>query len=635
MTVAALGGCASGNPNPETERELQVVDVEFDHTTVVHSSVLRFHLRNTSDRQATLGSVRMSGSLGNGRELDERIYLPVDRIGDRGDLVINLRVADQLWEVVDPDPTRTLSGRIDIELEDEIGAFAVGEVDGLALRFRAEYAPEVTPIPSGRDVYPGERLEISGEGFLRPEEGKTWAVVDAGRVTFDDDSSRTVANARVAVEWDGSRHQALLPVSPAIFGVRTGEFSGSLRFENELDTGELFEGTQQPNFVARLNRPRIEGLSPDRGSRGQKITITGRGFVEPAEDTSAGTYFSLVGVLSPAAGGPGIVIDADPIIISPYRVLDNRTVEQDVSYSVNPATRSITGLGAVPGRFEGTITPYIYRGAEEQAGEPWDGTFEVLPTRQVVHVKYLPGFSQALQRYGLGIVEEEIRARVLEVLRRDYQGANVVITDEEPEDFIEFTTIEVGGPDPSGLLNFGYDNSFNDGGKDVGNLYLSDYLGGVNRHSADAGYLPFGGVFIESFIAFSPTLYPDNFGTSSEFDVVLEGFMPALGGSPIAADEWPQGDRVVAIGNAINLMGNLTGHTASHEVGHALGLAHFPMTVENFDERFHNDPPGPNLIMDAGSDRPFNERAEINGAGPATFSDENLSYLQQILPLVE
>ena len=84
--------------------------------------------------------------------------------------------------------------------------------------------------------------------------------------------------------------------------------------------------------------------------------------------------------------------------------------------------------------------------------------------------------------------------------------------------------------------------------------------------------------------------------------------------------------------NAILLMGNLTGHTAGHELGHAFGLAHFPETVENFAQRFHNDPPGPGLIMDAGSDRPFNERAELNGEGPAKFSDENLDYLKRILP---
>ena len=639
LCVAALVGCfascASGEPGDEPQRAITIVDIAFDQTTVVRSSVLRFQFLDTADRQAVLGSVRMSGSLGEGRELDERIYLPVDRIGDKGDLVIDLRVADQLWDLVAAAPTRTLSGRIDLELEDEIGVFAVGSVDGLGLRFRAAYPPRVTPMTTGRDVFPDERLAISGDGFLRPEEGTTWAIVDAGRVTFEDGASRTVRNARVPVEWDGARDRALLPVSPSIFGVRSGAFAGSLRFENELDTGESFGGSEQAEYSAHLRRPRIDSLSPDRGSRGQKITIAGRGFVRPASDTSAGTYFALEGVLRPTEGGGDIVIDNDPVIITPFRVVDETRVEQDVSYSVDPVSRTLTGLGAVPGVFDGTITPYIYRGNEEQAGDPWRGTFEVLPTRQVVRVRYLPGFSRALSQYGLGVVESEVRDRIMAVIVRDYAATNLEVTVDEPQDFIEYTTIEIGGPDPSGLLNFGYDNSFNEGGKDVGNLYLSDYLGGVNRHSQDAGYLAYGGVFIESFIAFSPRLYPNNFGTSAEFDVVLSPFMPALGGEPVRDSEWPEGGRVVAVRSAIHMMGNLIGHTASHEIGHALGLAHFPPTVENFAERFHNDPPGARLIMDAGSDRPFTERAELGGDGPARFSDENLRYLQRILPRVE
>src|SRR5690606_38649031 len=130
-------------------------------------------------------------------------------------------------------------------------------------------------------------------------------------------------------------------------------------------------------------------------------------------------YFSLTGELQPAAGGPSIDVDDGDLIVSPFRVVNEQLVEQDVAYGVDPVSNNLTGLGAVPGTFRGTITPYIYRGNEEQAGEPWTGSFEVLPTLQVVFVKYLPGFSRALSQYGLGEYEAEVRARVLEVLKRD------------------------------------------------------------------------------------------------------------------------------------------------------------------------------------------------------------------------
>ena len=632
--AASFASCAESRPEP-ADREVRDIAIEFSRTTVVHSSVLRFRFLDTADRQATLATVRLSGSLGGGRALDEEFVLPVGHVDPDGDLIAELPVADRLWALVEPDPERTFSGHIELSLEDPIGTFAAGEVDSVALRFHAEYGPEVTPILSDRAVYPNQHLKVSGTGFLRPEEGNTWAVVDTGSVSFPDGTSRVVTNARVALVWTGSREEAALPISPAIFGVSVSEFSGGIRFENELETGEVFRGNAQADFQASLRAPRIDALSPESGSRGQKITVEGRGFVHADAEVDSGTYFVLAGTLTPddPAIAPIVLRDEHRLIISPHRVVDETTVEQEVAYQVDPDTHAVTGLGAVPGVFEGAITPWIFRGDEQQEGEPWEGQFRVLPTKQVVYVKFLDGFTSALNQYGLGVVEDEICARILSVLRRDYDGVNIEFVDAYPDDFVVFTTIEVGGPDPSGLLNFGYDNSFNDGGKDIGNRFLGDYLGGVNRHSADAGYLPYGGVFIESFTAFSARLFPDNRGTAPEFDRVLGPFMPVLGGRPVLAGEWPDGPRTAAIENAIDMIGNLAGHTASHEIGHSLGLAYFPESVEDFEKRFHNDPPGPDLIMDAGGDRPFNERAEMSGQGPTRFSDDNRRYLQAILPL--
>lgn len=634
LLIALAASCASGEAGEEQERLVDFVQIEFDQNTVVHSSVLTFRFLDTARREARLAEIHFSGSLGEGRAIDEVLSVPVDRIGDDGDLVAHLRVSDGLWELVNPDPDRTLTGQVELALVDEIGVFARGDVKSTALRFRSEFPPEVVPLQSGRAIYPNSRISVSGENFLRPEEGTSWAIVDTGRVRFPDGATRQVTNARVALEWEGDRRRAALPVSPAIFGVMVGEFEGGLRFENELKTGEKFPGNSQPSYTATIRAPEINEISPEAGSRGQKVSIIGHGFVEPDTRLRTGTYLVVEGELQPRDPAvPPISLRGDSTIVKiPYAVQDGETIIQDVWYSVDPATRALTGLGAFPGTFTGTMTPVVFQGEDEQIGSTWSGTFTVLPTRQEVHVKFLPGFSRALRQYGLGAVESDVRDRIFAVLERDYSGVNAGFDDEEPTDFIEFTTIEIGGPDPSGLLNFGYDNSFNDGGKDLDNLYLSDYLGGVNRHSQDAGYLPFGGVFIESFIAFSPRLFPEGFGTSEEFDRVLSPFMPALGGTPVSEDEWPDGPRAAAVANAIDMMGNLTGHTASHEIGHALGLAYFPASVEGFDERFHNDPPGRNQIMDAGADRPFEERAELNGAGPSKFSPDNLRYLQSILP---
>ena len=73
-------------------------------------------------------------------------------------------------------------------------------------------------------------------------------------------------------------------------------------------------------------------------------------------------------------------------------------------------------------------------------------------------------------------------------------------------------------------------------------------------------------------------------------------------------------------------LGNLIGNTVGHEIGHSLGLA-------NIDGEFHNVGDSGPYIMDAGVYRPFEERAEIDGLGPAVFSPTNREYLEAVLPV--
>ena len=48
--------------------------------------------------------------------------------------------------------------------------------------------------------------------------------------------------------------------------------------------------------------------------------------------------------------------------------------------------------------------------------------------------------------------------------------------------------------------------------------------------------------------------------------------------------------------------------------------------------RYHNMD-GDGHIMDAGIERSFKQRAELDGQGPEVFSPENRAYLEEILPL--
>jgi hypothetical protein len=76
-------------------------------------------------------------------------------------------------------------------------------------------------------------------------------------------------------------------------------------------------------------------------------------------------------------------------------------------------------------------------------------------------------------------------------------------------------------------------------------------------------------------------------------------------------------------------LANLIGTTISHEIGHSVGLAN----PDGGD--FHHLSDAPNRLMDSGSSRSFEERAELAGSGPGQFCDEAYLYLRSILPSTE
>jgi hypothetical protein len=254
---------------------------------------------------------------------------------------------------------------------------------------------------------------------------------------------------------------------------------------------------------------------------------------------------------------------------------------------------------------------------------PQEAVFTVAPQKQVVYISYLPGFTDALRLFGLRNMEAAVRSRILEVATRDYQGISVEFRSTRPTDFVEYSVIEVGGEDPNHQGLLGLDATM---GKDTGNLYFDDVIGGNNADSRESGHYAFGGVFVDSFLAFSPRADNPMPIASQRFDDLFGPFMPSQGGTPVEAEEYPGGARANAIEQAVRALGSMLGNTVSHEVGHTLGLAAGPADL------FHNPVPAPNQMMDGGSDRPFEERAEIDGLGPATWSPDDLLYLQQILP---
>lgn len=500
----------------------------------------------------------------------------------------------------------------------------------LSTRVQLTLGSNLTPVVAALGegvVYLGDEIVVSGSGFLHQDEGTSELLFDGVVELAETNTQVPVAKTRALLDVR-SRSEARLRIGPELFGVLPGKFRGAIFLRNTGKDGSVTTSASLPLDSLVLKATRIDGLTPSSVSRGQRLTIFGRGFLELDAQLQTSTLFQLEGTLHTREG----VIDftgQQSLLLVPTDVGDNTRLEYVLRVRRN-AEGTIEGLGSRWGRFSGTVSPIVLYGKVAFWGSGLPVEFQIAPPKQVVYLRYLPGFSEALDQFGLRVLEREVKDRVLEVVRRDYAGINIRFDESPPLDFAEYSTVEIGGVDPNHANLFGIDNTCRgDDCKDVGNLFLDDVIGGLNATSQRQGYYPYGGIFVASFLQFSLTLGAEtNPLASSRFDEIFSFCVPSLGGTLVTADELADGPRRAQIDEAVRVLGNLIGNTITHEVGHSLGLA-------AIDGAFHNDGDNPGWIMDSGVFRSFAERAEIDGAPTPVFAPYNRAYLEFVLPMEE
>ncbi|MGM0576815.1 MAG: hypothetical protein ACQEXJ_13910 [Myxococcota bacterium] len=487
-------------------------------------------------------------------------------------------------------------------------------------------AEELTPTVTGlepTELHPGDRLVLSGDGFLHPGEGVSLVAFDGVFTTTVPPSSQPVEGLVVPGEPGDSmsRDRLELTLTPDLFGIRPGTFEGNVRVVNSAaDGAESASEALAPGPLV-LHRPEVDEVTPTSASRGQLVEVHGRGLLPADGRLQAGTLLVLEGTFEPARGPTESWTGVDAQALFPD-MQPNNAVAAVVLRVDQDEDGDLVGLGRRAGVFEGTVSPLLFFGPDAVTGHGLPLTFTVEPPRQVVHLRFLPTFDDALAEFGLLAEREAVIRRILEVTARDYAGINIAFTVEPPADFVEYAIVEIGGHDPNGTGLFGLDNT---AGKDVGNLRFDDVIGGFNAETRARGFAAFGGVFVAEMLNLSSTL-SDTELASPRFDDIFAPVSPVLGG--VMADEGESdgdGGRARVIREAVRVLGNLVGGTVSHEVGHSLGLT-------AIQGQFHNTGDNPGWIMDAGVFRPFEERAEIDGRGPAVFSPFNRTYLESILP---
>jgi hypothetical protein len=549
---------------------------------------------------------------------------------------------DELAVVVDEDFLAQL-GAASGDLDGTVTLEVVSAVDGetyrsnslaASLSFRELLEPRVDRIDTEQLIFVNDKITVEGDGFLLSEgEGETVAIV-GGCFMDAEAGSECVDVAQVEVPLvpvdPFDRTRATFAFQPAIAGIRPGIFDGDVVVRNRQPAAE--NDAARHDVIYEISEPTVFQLAPEAASLGQFVDVAGGGFV--GGDGGGLTLLELSGEFTPTGATEAVPVD---LVLVP-EFIEGRLVR----YVVNEddALGQAVDLRRVTGSYVGMVTPIVSFEEDEIRGVSASFELGIAPVKQVVYISFRPSYVESLRHFGLRAVDAAIRQRIREVVTRDYETVNLEVRLERPTDFSLYSEVEVGGPDPNGLGLLGYDNT---PGKDTGNLRLFDRIGGVNATTQEDGFPGFGGVFIESLFAFSehPGSLAQAAGTATPvFDEIFDPFRPDQGGAPVLAADLPGGqvptrasgdgcpgtDRADRISCAIWVLGNLIGTTLAHEIGHSLGLAN------PFGEGFHNSSDELNRLMDAGGDRPFNERAELSGEGPARFCVTEYDYLRQILP---
>ncbi len=638
--LAGLSGCATGDGPRETWAEeihlhsLEPVTVLPGTTLVVRGEGFVSEVLGTSRLKLT-GTFTPDGGGGPSQDMD---------LGLLADVIS----ADELHVTLSPDLYVRLcpqaSGDFLGEAVLEVASLASGKIHatsavGVGLMCRPTLEPYLVSVGYGGSYHLNAVITVLADDLLLGgEEGATFLRVSGCYLrdaAFEpcDQNGTTVSGLDVplTVVDEAARRDGFMVLTPDLVSVHPGTLESTLQVVNKHADGT--ETTSAETVLTVTVLPLVlDSVEEDGASLGGYVDFEGAGFVGNGDGET--TELDLVGTFTPDGGGPNR--DLDFTLIASF----DSGVRARYVLNEQDSLGQLVDLRSESGTVSGTFTPRIVKGTETYTSASITGSFRIEPVRQMVYVNFTQGYRDALELFGMWAADEQIRAQIMAKARWLYRGLGVEFSNSPPADWVWYAQVDITGIDPNGLGLMGYDNS---PGKDVGNIRLYDRIGGVNALTQEDGYPGYGGIFVESFLAFSdhPPDGVSSIPSSSQvFDDIFDPLRPGYG-KPVESDELaglnlltsgdgcPAGNRSERILCAIFVLGNVLGTTMAHELGHSLGLS------DPGGNLFHNPGESPNRLMDAGSNRPFLERAELNGGGPEVFCQQNYEYLLSILPTNE
>lgn len=494
------------------------------------------------------------------------------------------------------------------------------------LQIVSELPVDLCEVPRG-EVHRNDVAVLNGNGILAPTEGELTARL-VGTFTADAGGSRPVDVALPVAPLERvDRERGVIVLTTDIGGLAPGTFDGTIQLSSRLRSGQTSDSaTLSTSF--HFNPPDLYSLDPTEATVGQILHVLGAGFLGGPDRPDETTLIRLEGTFTPAGGGA-------PEPFGPQEIVPAYVSGSEVQLVVEPAIRmdvlASALFGHARGTFMGTATPIAIMGTEELEGAAVPFGFVLGPVRQVIHIRFLPGYYSSLVHFGLAQAAPEIEARVRERMEEIYASWNVDFRFEEPDDYVRsaYSIVEIGGTDPNGTGLFGYDNS---PGKDIGNLRLFDAIGGVNAETQMDGYPGYGGVFVESMLYWSerPGLPGERPPGSPDPEPLFDEVFDPVRSMPATRAEARGevgGARGEAVQRAIHALGSIIGETTAHEIGHSLGMAQ----PYGSPTAYHNDFDTEGCLMDAGGDRPLGERMALPSFSTTAFCHDQMDYLDEIL----
>lgn len=470
-------------------------------------------------------------------------------------------------------------------------------------------------------VFRNELAVLEGDGFLADGEGRVEAVFQ-GMFVGDGDPTAVDVTLPVALADARDRSRGTVVLTTAIGGMFPGRFEGTVRLQSRNSRGQQSQSDAQ-NVALDFQPPAIFALRPGEFALEQVALIEGGGFLgEGFGESGELTEVAINGTFTPPEGAAVTIDDVRGV----PRFLSGSALAYSVAAEADGDRLVATLFGFSEGSFEGTLTPITSGPEGRLEGDPAPVSFDLTGARQVVHLRFLPGFYTTLSRFGLGGAAGRIEELVVGRMNTIYSRWNIDIRLRAGNDVSPagLSIIDIGGPDPNGRGLFGYDNT---PGKDIGNVRLFDRIGGENAETQADGYPGFGGVFVASFLSFSS--HPgEGIAPGPEPDPLFDEIFDPLRQSPATLEELRGlGERATVVDRALRALANLIGETSAHELGHSLGMAD-PFGRPTV---FHNAGDGDGCLMDTGNNRPLGERTAQPGFAETHLCGDNAEYLDEIL----